>query len=273
MRQQPGKLNLADQRAPRKPLLISFSGLDGSGKSTQIENLYAALHAAGVVCLRLTFWDDVVVGARFREGFVHRVYKSERGIGTPGKPVNRRDKNMRGWHLSLFRHLLYLLDAINLRRVIARERRAARKTARQDGRTASAVANVGPYAWTRDWNAVEVILLDRYIYDELANLNLKNPFSWLFVKILHGFTPRPEIAYLLDADPAAARARKPEYSVEFMTQCRESYLKLAGLLRTITVIPALDLQQSRLVVLKGVEQLLLESGHPVNLVSSSVSVA
>jgi thymidylate kinase len=272
MRQQPGKPNVAGQCALQKPLLISFSGLDGSGKSTQIENLNAALHAAGIVCRRLTFWDDVVVGARFREGFVHKVYKSERGIGAPGKPVNRRDKNMRGWHLSLFRHLLYLLDVVNLRRVIAREKRAARKTARQNGR-ASAAADMGPYAWARDRNAVEVIVLDRYIYDELANLNLKNPASRLFVRIVHAITPRPDIAYLLDADPAAARARKPEYSVEFMTQCRESYLKLAGLLRTITVIPSLDLQQSRLAVLKRVERLLLESGQRVNLVSSGVSVA
>ena len=79
-----------------RPLLISFSGLDGSGKSTQIENLRLALNAAGLNTRLLAFWDNVVVGVKYREGFVHKVYKSERGIGAPGKPVNRRDKNMRG---------------------------------------------------------------------------------------------------------------------------------------------------------------------------------
>jgi len=104
-------------------LLISFSGVDGSGKSTQIENLRSTLHAAGLQTRLLAFWDNVVVGVKYREGFVHKVYKSERGVGAPGKPVHRRDKNMRGWHLTIARHLLYLLDAINLRRVIAHEKK------------------------------------------------------------------------------------------------------------------------------------------------------
>ena len=80
---------------PTRPLLISFSGVDGSGKSTQIEGLRSALHAAGLKTTLLAFWDNVVVGVKYREGFVHKVYKSERGIGAPGKPVNRRDKNVR----------------------------------------------------------------------------------------------------------------------------------------------------------------------------------
>ena len=71
----------------KTPLLVSFSGVDGSGKSTQIENLRSALHAAGLKTTTLAFWDNVVVGVKYREGFVHKVYKSERGIGAPGKPV------------------------------------------------------------------------------------------------------------------------------------------------------------------------------------------
>src|SRR5207302_2766402 len=128
----------------KKPLLISFSGVDGSGKSTQIESLRSALHAAGLKTRSLAFWDDVVVGVKYREGFVHKVYKSERGIGAPGKPVNRRDKNMRGWHLTIARHFLYLMDALTLRRLVARERRTA---------------------------GVDVVLRDRYIYDESTNPN------------------------------------------------------------------------------------------------------
>src|ERR1043166_2558074 len=99
--------------AANTPLLISFSGGDGSGKSTQIESLRSALHAAGLTTTLLAFWDNVVVGVKYREGFVHKVYKSERGIGAPGKPVTRRKKNARGGHLPLPRHFLYLLDAIH----------------------------------------------------------------------------------------------------------------------------------------------------------------
>ncbi|HZW50317.1 MAG TPA: hypothetical protein VFF05_00520, partial [Rudaea sp.] len=100
-----------------KTFLVSFSGLDGAGKTTQIENLRSYLEARGLRTRLLAFWDDVVVLSRYREGFVHKVFKSERGIGAPGKPVNRRDKNVRGWHVNLARHGLYLLDALHLRQV------------------------------------------------------------------------------------------------------------------------------------------------------------
>ena len=129
----------------RKPILISFSGLDGAGKTTQIENLRSLVHAFGMRDALLTFWDNVVVLSRYRERFVHKVYGSERGIGAPDKPVERRDKNVRAWYLSLIRHGLYLLDTLHLRWVVAGARRSK----------------------------ADVIIMDRYIYDELANLPLK----------------------------------------------------------------------------------------------------
>lgn len=228
------------------PLLISFSGLDGSGKSTQIDQLRSGLHNAGLRTRTLAFWDDVVVGVKYREGFVHKVYKSERGIGAPGKPVQRRDKNMRGWHLTLARHLLYLADAINLRWVVARERRGR-------GQPEDAA------------NTIDVIILDRYIYDELSNLNLKNPFSRTFVRMVQKIVPKPDLAYLLDADPVAAHARKPEYPVDFMKLCRQAYFDLAAVLGNITVIPALDLPEAIEAVLKTAEQRLAAAGKPVVL--------
>ena len=207
----------------KRPLLISFSGLDGSGKSTQIENLTAHLHALGLKTVRLAFWDDIVVGTKYREGFVHKVYGSEKGIGEPGKPVNRKDKNVRKWYLSLARHGLYLLDAVHLCEVVARSRRG------------------NP----------DVVIVDRYIYDQLANLPLENAASRWFAKTVHAFVPRPDVAYLLDADVEAARARKPEYPVEFMHKSRAAYLKLAEMLRTLTVIPALGLEEAKAAVINS----------------------
>jgi thymidylate kinase len=242
--------NTMSQPSSGTPLLVTFSGVDGSGKSTQIENLRSALHAAGLKTSLLAFWDNVVVGVKYREGFVHKVYKSERGIGEPGKPVNRRDKNMRGWHLTLARHFLYLLDAINLCRVISRAKKSN----------------------------VDVVILDRYIYDELANLDLSNWLSRIFVKFVHRFVPRPDLAYLLDADPVAAYARKPEYPVEFMKQCRHAYFELASLLNTsqlntMTIIPPMDLPEARLAVLQAAERELAARGRTSDLVSGSFSAA
>lgn len=204
-------------RKLRRPLVVSFSGLDGAGKTTQIDNLRALVESLGLRNEQLAFWDNVVVLSRYREGFVHKVYKSERGIGAPDKPVNRQDKNVRAWYLSLARHGLYLLDALHLMWVIAKARR----------------------------RGSDVIIVDRYIYDELANLPLENTLTRTFIRFVNAIIPRPDIAYLLDADPIAARARKPEYPVEFLHKSRRCYFLLAELLGTMTVIPPLPLTDAK----------------------------
>jgi thymidylate kinase len=215
-----------------KPALVSFSGLDGSGKSTQIDNLRSTLTANGLSSELLAFWDNVVVGTRYREGFVHKVYKSEKGIGAPDKPVNRQDKNVRRWYLSLARHGLYLLDAIHLRMVIRRARRSG----------------------------VDVVIMDRYIYDELANLPLGNKLTQMFIRFVQWVVPTPDVAYLLDADVEAARARKPEYPVDFMHKCRRWYYQLASILGTMTIIPPLPLEEAKQAVVKAFEDKLITEG-------------
>lgn len=197
-------------------MLISFSGLDGSGKSTQIAALRELLVSRGLKVMTLAFWDDVVVGKRWREGFVHKVYQSEKGIGAPNRPVERRDKNVRKWYLSIARHLLYSFDAVNLGRVISRARA----------------------------EEPDVIIMDRYIYDELANLPLRNPLTRAFVKLVHALVPRPEIAYLLDVDVEAARARKPEYPIDFMHSNRIAYFELDRLLGNMSVISPASLNEA-----------------------------
>jgi len=213
----------------RRPLLISFSGLDGAGKSTQIENLRERLSIAGLKVQLLTFWDDVVVLTQYRESFVHRVYGSEKGIGAPGKPVNRRDKNIRAWYLTIARHALYLLDAINLRRVVGRALRSGS----------------------------DVVIVDRYIYDELANLPIDTPMTRMFLRTIQKIVPPPDLAYLLDADPEAAHKRKPEYPVDFMHKCRAAYYRLAASLGNMTIIPPLPLAEAKLAVVTACDKTIL----------------
>ncbi len=202
------------RHSSNRGLLIAFSGLDGSGKSTQIQHLSAVLTQMGIRVRVLAFWDDVVVLARYRDGFVHQVFGSEHGFGAPDRPVARRDKNVRHWYVTLARHFMYLVDALHLRRVLLRARRSA-----------------------------EAIIMDRYIYDELANLPRNNPLSRTFVRMALALVPRPDVAYLLDADPEAARARKPEYPLDFLIDSRRSYLRLATM-TGMTVIPPLPLAEA-----------------------------
>jgi thymidylate kinase len=191
--------------------------MDGAGKSTQISNLRAYAEDLGLRVTQLAFWDDVVVLKPYREGFVQKVFKSEKGIGSPEKPVERRDKNVRGWHLNIVRHGLYSLDAVHLRAVTNHVRKS---------------------------NA-DLVIMDRYIYDELANLPLENPVTRAYVHAVMKMVPHPDVSFVLDADPVLARARKPEYPVEFLHKCRASYLGLAEMLGDITVVPALGLADAR----------------------------
>lgn len=194
-----------------RPVLISFSGIDGAGKSTQIERLHSRLGQAGLRVLRLAFWDNVVVLPRFRAGVSHKVLGGELGIGSPERPVARYDKNARKWYLTLGRSPLYFFDVLSLRKAVRRAR-------------------------SKD---VDIIIFDRYIYDQIAVVP-GHALGQAYVRFLLKLSPRPDLAYVLDADPEAAVKRKPEYPLDFMRRYRKSYLKLASLAPEMVIVPALD---------------------------------
>jgi thymidylate kinase len=198
-------------------MLISFSGMDGSGKSTNIANLRSALEAAGNRVELVTFWDNVVVFPRLRSKVTAAVFQGETGIGAPDKPVHRRDKNLRPWYATLGRCVLYLFDAIHLRSVVHRA-----------------------YASKPD-----VVIFDRYLFDQLTTLPLERGAARLYARFLYSFVPHPDLAYLLDADPEAAFARKPEYPLDFLWQYRRSYTQVNDLLDGMTIIPPLPLEEAK----------------------------
>jgi thymidylate kinase len=77
-----------------------------------------------------------------------------------------------------------------------------------------------------------VVIFDRYIYDQLAALPMNSWWARTYARLVLKLAPQPDLSYLLDAVPEEARARKPEYPLEFMRKYRMSYLvlqKLAGL--------------------------------------------
>lgn len=211
---------------------VSFSGIDGAGKSTQIEQLTAFLSEAGCRVQVLRFWDDIAVLGSLRELSTHKIFKSEGGIGTPERPVNRQDKNVTAWYMVPVRYFLYLLDAVYLAFVVAR----MRMRHRSDGR--------------------HFVIFDRYLYDELANLPLQGLFTRLYVRALLALSPRPDIVYLLDADPVQARARKPEYPVEFLHKNRAAYLNLAKLIGDVVVVASLSIREAAATVTNAAAKLL-----------------
>ncbi len=195
--------------------VVSFSGIDGAGKSTQIEALGNSLRARGFHCVLYTFWDDVVAFSKLRERVTLRAFKGDEGIGSPAEPILRRDKNVTTWYMTIFRLFLYTLDAFSLSVAVSR-------SAESDA---------------------DFLIFDRYIYDELANLPMKNPAVRQYIRALLRFIPQPDVALFLDADPEAAAIRKPEYPLEFVRRNRDAYHRMSRLVG-MTVVPPLSIEQT-----------------------------
>jgi thymidylate kinase len=144
----------------------------------------------------------------------HKIFQGDQGIGTPEKPLRRRDKNVSSWPVIVLRFFFYLADAISLAACVHRLKQSD----------------------------AQVVIFDRYIYDELANLPLHHQFTRSFVNFVLTFAPRPDVACIIDADPVAAYARKPEYPLEFVQRNRESYIALSRLMPRIAVIAPLPVE-------------------------------
>jgi thymidylate kinase len=192
----------------RKAIVVSFSGIDGAGKSTQIEMLRTSLAESGLTSSLLTFWDDVVMLSAFREFCSHAAFGGDKGVGSPDKPISRKDKNVSSWPVMLMRLVFYVFDVAHLSFMVAKAKRSH----------------------------VSVLIFDRYIYDELANLPLQQRFFRAYVQGMLKLAPRPDVAYIIDADPAVAIKRKPEYPYDFLKRNRASYLELNEIDKVMTII-------------------------------------
>lgn len=186
--------------------IVTFSGIDGAGKTTQIEAICAHLAERGQRVARVTFWDDVAVLPKIRAGVSLRVLRNKH---PPSQSASlRSDKNVRTWYLSLIRSAFYLLDSLRLRRLVSRLR-------------------------TDKW---DFIIFDRYGYDQLVQVRDRHWLARLYIRLLIAIIPTPDFGFILDASPDEAFQRKPEYPLSFMHDYRRAFLDLQVFVPELTVI-------------------------------------
>ena len=189
-------------------MLITFSGLDGAGKSTLIDFLRGALEQQRQRVVVLHLNDQVGVYALLR--FMRDRLRGRHGDQqAPGAPDPRSQKlqrpSARGWRGMLsrlrtailwnkpVRRLLYPFDLL-----VFLAYRAYLEKAR--GR---------------------VLIMDRYFYDTLVDVT--NGREGLWTKLLAGITPMPTVPVFLDISPEESFRRKQEFSIEYLRHRSDAY--------------------------------------------------
>jgi len=190
---------------PQSSFLVSFSGLDGSGKTQHARILQSSLNA----CALKTEYHWTRCGTfgltQFFSRLVTRIssHKSEKRDSKPG--AEGRSVRLQN---PLFRFIWTYLVAIDI--IISNFRHVTLPLLR--GR---------------------IVLCDRYVYDAAAEMESSlikvNKLNRLALNLMLTSAPKPDIAYFLDVPESISTERKDANTdIDYLSQLRQNYLKLAG---------------------------------------------
>ncbi len=208
-------------------MLITFSGLDGAGKSTLIEWLRTELERRSRRVAVFHMNDHVGVYAYLR---AIRDRLRPRRAPAPHTPATRAPllvavRNAVIWSKSL-RRLLYPIDLIVfwVYRLYVEKLRG------------------------------RVLIMDRYFYDSLVDVSNGHGTRW--VRFLARLTPTPDLAVFLDISPEESFARKGEYSVEYLRARWRHYRTVAPWVRSALIVENRDLASTQRQLVRALEERL-----------------
>ncbi len=220
-------------------MLITFSGLDGSGKSTLVDYLRDSLEKNNtpVAVSHMNYDVGLYSAIRFLVRKATGKANGDTGVQESHAPRERahegqfrsRSAKLRYqlvWNKGL-RLFIYPVDVV----IFLCYRFYIERVNRQ------------------------VLIMDRYFYDTLVDV--AGTQTSLPVRFLSWLTPKPHLSVYLDVTAEEAFARKSEYSVDYLNRRRLSYQKLISKLPSVLVLSTeQDLASTRLRLTSAIQDRL-----------------
>lgn len=220
-------------------MLITFSGLDGAGKSTLIEFVSATLEGERRMVRVLHLNDDVGIYAFARA--VRDRLRGRRPVDlAPGTPDPKSQKLQRaaptGWRGVASRVRTAIIWNKPVRRLLY-------------------LADLAIFQCYRFWlEAVRgrVVVMDRYFYDTLVDVTNGRPRLW--TRVLERLTPEPTVPVFLDITAEESFRRKREFSIDYLKHRAAVYhtvfARVPGAVRLVNT----DLERTKAALLDVLHQ-------------------
>lgn len=186
-------------------MLITFSGIDGSGKTTQAQYVTSLLQLEGlqVHYVHITRWTLVNSLGRLTQS--GKTQHTRDGAAQPRNDV-----------FTLMRHFVSLLDVIRFRVLVTYQDNIRRRA----------------------------VVCDRFFHDLGVHALYTGVMSTKFEHFYWRVVPSPTILILLDVPPEIAKQREGEHSLAYYQIKRKLYLERAPLWGAI-VISAVEIEKTQ----------------------------
>lgn len=88
-----------------------------------------------------------------------------------------------------------------------------------------------------------IAICDRYFYDNLVHYHLKSRRERVYFEILKKAIPKPDVGFMLMTEPQTILQRREQYEPKYIYTLSENYKKVAGAFTNLTVVKTDDTTQ------------------------------
>ena len=195
-------------------MLITFSGMVGSGKSTHAKNVVRLLRGVGhspyLMHFRQIGWRHLLRSAAIVPGRT-KPTRSRRRRGEPFTLALQERHRQAEKRFSFCIFLGYLMYILRFRLLL----------------------------WLH--HRQHLVVLNRYFYDNFAHFRLTTRRDRFYLRTLLAVVPQPDLAFLLILSPECAHRRRPTYAFAALRQLAINYRELQQYINSLSVVITDDL--------------------------------